>query len=1228
MNNKKLKKLLRDPKLFFKDMYAKRSIQVKKHLPIKYQGSNRYTIVSAVYNVAPYLDDYFNSIVKQSLDFKKYIHIILVDDGSKDESAEIIKKWQKKYPDNIHYFYKENGGQASARNLGLEYVETDWVVFTDPDDYLHPDYFKSVDIQLSQNPATVMLATNLKFFIENQNIVKDTHPLKFRFDKTQSVPVSKLDKFINLSAASSFFKTAHIQQKNLRFDDKVKPNFEDGKFIADYLIDLQNSEVVFDKEAVYFYRKRESGTSTLDTSWQKTEKFSNVFEYGFLPMLQGYKSRLGHVPASIQKTALYDMAWYVQYLLNRPERTEFLNEEQKQHFHNLINQVFSYIDTKNIMEFGLAGVWLFHKVGMLGHFKRAEPPFQIAYIENIDREKKQFLISYFDYFDFPCSVRSGNQELIPAYAKNVVNTLNGELFVYEKRLWIPYEGVSEHSNLSVLLNNKPMRISVKGKTFTQGIKLEELVNLFKPSEKYHSDGSWLLMDRETKADDNAEHFYRYMMQHHPEQTCYFVLNKDAPDWDRLEEEGFKLVEFGTKDYETHLRQADKIISSHLEKHINNYFGDLYEYSKKFVFLQHGVIKDDLSMWINTKKTLDCFVTTTTAEALSIAADFNTYKISEKEVVLTGLPRYDALLLKNQPESKKILIMPTWRNNIVGQNIGTGANTRTINSAFMETEYARHWHSFLHSEQLRYLADTYGYEIIFAPHPNIDPYLEVLDVPSYMTIWSGLRETESIQNLFGRSAVLITDYSSVAFDMAYLNKAIIYYQFDQESFFSGTHTYQKGYFSYENDGFGPVTLTQEDTLAELAVILQHGKAKTEYLARIQATFPFQEGGNCERVYRAIIALDQPETVDNLPILKNMIDQAEGYQAWALAARRIQTLIETGRLNQVQLSDYRHRYFNALFEDKQFNKLQGLLSDYPADSGYWQAKIELQIGNAVKGAEFFAGHDTVGTQEDLLTALLLAALNQASRPSEKLSARLDKDLAKQYRPLLAVANKLSKQDYFVALALLKTCTEKMNMADKSRLKPELLASYICMKLGNLQGAHQYLVAFEKHTQNDPSCRIAIARLARLRGNFEKMFTQLNRAFEENLLLIPEDLAVDYLKKMHENGNAEGAAYLLTQFRQKYPKNQNIALYEANQFYQNQNWEALLETLSGFTDTSPEAVYLYATALCRLKNHKSAQRYFDRLAVQATPAYWRLAAEVAEAKGDKVLQAECLKKQLSCL
>ena len=572
-------------------------------------------------------------------------------------------------------------------------------------------------------------------------------------------------------------------------------------------------------------------------------------------------------------------------------------------------------------------------------------------------------------------------------------------------------------------------------------------------------------------------------------------------------------------------------------------------------------------------------------------------------------------------------MPTWRNNIVGQNIGRGSNTRALNSDFMKTSYAQHWFNFLHSINLRQLAEKFNYEVIFAPHPNIEPYLDFFDIPNYIQVWKGSSAIESIQTLFGQSSILITDYSSVAFDMAYLNKSIIYYQFDQKEFFSGAHTLQRGWFDYESSGFGPVTLTEQETFNELENILKTG-LKPKYLERIRATFPFQKGGNCERVYQAIIALDHAETVDNLPILVDMIEQAENHQAWDLAASRIQTLLDTGRLNAEETTDYRHRYLNALFESKQFDTLQNLLPDYPDTAGYWNAKMDLYIGNAVKGAEFFAENEHIGTQNDLLIALLAASFHQAKRPSEKLFARIGTDLPDSYQPLLAVAQKLSEQNYFVALALLKTYIDSLDDRTKGYLKPELLASYLCMKLGNLQGAHQYLVAFEKHTQNDPSCRIAIARLAKLRGDSEKLFTQLNRAFEENLLLIPEDLTVDYLKKMYATGNTDAKDISWLNCAKNILRIHLWPCMKLKNLLKTKDWESVTKILADFAQTSPETMYLYTTALCRLKNHQAAQRYFDSLSLQDTAAYWKLAAEIAEAKGDKVLQAECLKKQLACL
>ncbi len=106
--NRKFRKLLRDPKLFFRDMYNKRSIQIKKYLLVKYNGTQQYTVVSAVYNVEKYLNDYFSSLTKQSLNFKKHIQLILVDDGSTDRSAEIIKQ----SADTYLWGQAQSGGQG------------------------------------------------------------------------------------------------------------------------------------------------------------------------------------------------------------------------------------------------------------------------------------------------------------------------------------------------------------------------------------------------------------------------------------------------------------------------------------------------------------------------------------------------------------------------------------------------------------------------------------------------------------------------------------------------------------------------------------------------------------------------------------------------------------------------------------------------------------------------------------------------------------------------------------------------------------------------------------------------------------------------------------------------------------------------------------------------------------------------------------------------------------
>ncbi|WP_171838968.1 CDP-glycerol glycerophosphotransferase family protein, partial [Campylobacter coli] len=158
---------------------------------------------------------------------------------------------------------------------------------------------------------------------------------------------------------------------------------------------------------------------------------------------------------------------------------------------------------------------------------------------------------------------------------------------------------------------------------------------------------------------------------------------------------------------------------------------------------------------------------------SIANDYNHYKFGKKEVVLTGLARHDALLKNNQSDCKQVLIMPTWRKYLVGNVIPNSGN-REKNNNFELSGYYLQWNLLLNNGTLQKLCEKYDYTIVFNPHPNIIPYLKDFNIPSYIKI---ANHNESLQELFCNSSLMITDYSSVAFEMAYLNKPVIYYQFD-------------------------------------------------------------------------------------------------------------------------------------------------------------------------------------------------------------------------------------------------------------------------------------------------------------------------------------------------------------------------------------------------------------------------------------------------------------------
>ncbi|MCD8199907.1 MAG: CDP-glycerol:glycerophosphate glycerophosphotransferase [Coriobacteriaceae bacterium] len=830
--------------------------------PDTYDGQETYTVVSAVYNAESYLDDYFDSLYAQTIS-KERLRIITVDDGSTDGSADIIKAWQERWPDAITYLHKENGGQASARNLGLQHAQTEWVTFIDPDDFVSEDYFEEVDRAVGLRPALQMVSCNMLFYLEEEAAYEDSHPLNYRFENGDSYfAIRDEQMYMQLSMATAFFRLSRIREGGLSLDEDLKPAFEDACFVGEYLATLQTGIVGFLQAPRYFYRRRTGADSTLDASWQDPDRFLTLPRRGWLALLTFVQQRRGYVPAYTQNAVLNDVAWTVKRTLNHPERVDsVLDEDGRAEFLSLLRQVCSLIEPSVFWNSPARHLSYPQKRCLSFFFEAAELPEERVHLRRIDFAKKRILIEAFSedvrfYLD--------GERLEPTESKMVQRWFFGTTASRLYEHWVPYGNRRQILSFATdKAREGSILVSGKGKRFTGGAGIGQLVKRYTRNwEPYEQKGDvWIVMDRDTQADDNGEHFYRYLMHEHPEQDCFFVLRKDSPDWKRLRDEGFKLLAYGSAEHERVLRSCSKIISSHADVYIHSYFGDNFYKSKDFVFLQHGVTKDNLSNWLNDKP-ITLLVTVTPQEHRSIVEDGSPYVFTPCQVPLTGFPRHDALLQKAldaQGHAPEILVSPTWRGYLAGDTLDSSAEHEFC-PAFADSEYRRCWESFLANDRLHTIAERAGCKVVFFPHTNVLPYVKdgMFSVPDYVELASADGDS-SIQDFFSRASVCITDYSSTAFDVAYLGTPCLYYQFDKDEFFSGGHSYSTGYFDYERDGFGPVAETQDALLDELEQIAERGFTPAEeYARRMDETFVFRDGRCCERVYEAIKELDRPRT----------------------------------------------------------------------------------------------------------------------------------------------------------------------------------------------------------------------------------------------------------------------------------------------------------------------------------------------------------------------------------
>lgn len=368
-----------------------------------------------------------------------------------------------------------------------------------------------------------------------------------------------------------------------------------------------------------------------------------------------------------------------------------------------------------------------------------------------------------------------------------------------------------------------------------------IISVFVKNKPFYKD-LWLISERGRDARDNGYHFFKYLRQNQRSINCAYVICKNSPDFDRISKLGNVICTGSFTHYIAIVCSKIKIST-----HIMGYTPDAYRFGVidrylglirgKKVFLQHGIIYNDIPEIRYPLVKLDLFVCSTAQEYESLTKNYN---YPDGIIKRIGLCRYDALL-ENHETKRKILIMPTWRYHL----------RRLDESEFCKSEYYKNFNALINDKRLHNLLEENDYELVLYLHYELQKFTHLFYGNNSRVKVLGMGNAD-VQELLMESALLITDYSSVFSDFAYMQKPLAYWTFDSELFYD--EQYNRGYFSFKNDGYGPECKTKEEIIDYIESELENGMmVEKPYAERVRRTFTEFSTNHCENAFKAITNL---------------------------------------------------------------------------------------------------------------------------------------------------------------------------------------------------------------------------------------------------------------------------------------------------------------------------------------------------------------------------------------
>lgn len=771
---------------------------------------HKISIIIAMYNTEKYIEETINSITKQPL---KEVQIIIVDDESTDNSVSNVRTLQEKYP-NIELYTQKNQGPAIARNYGMTKASGKYIMFLDSDDLLAENILQNLYNAIEEHKSDVVIGSYRSFNQDNRkgwyhNFAKPFVGMEFYNKSLDNIP--KL--ITSLPVWNKIYLRTFLEDNTIHFYEHVHLR-EDAYFMAEVFASTDKiSHIPVD---VCFYRIREKNDKSLTHTVNPKVFEDIVFISERIDEVLSQKAFINREEIDKERyiTELIAINFRINSFMEK-ESSDFIPVMQllQNYLEKIDDKTISIFSYNNRIMLFLIKYGQFDLVWNFRHEKKA----QTTFLNPTIAQNQKFINILLSEHHHEIKVLNHKINQLQKTRETILKTL-----------------IKEEFNRVKVLREKGL-VSVK--TFLRRsyfYMIGRVANI-----KAKDSEIWLVGERlGTAAQDTGYHFFCYCREYHPTKKIYFVTKKEniTPELLKIG----NIIEFGT------LKHHVFLLASKVHIYNDNYRDICAKWKsvrktrhvKVVCFLQHGIIAlskmhgfYDHKNMIKRAENIDIFVTSSDFEKNIIVESMGH---PNENVLITGLSRFDNLYRHRHLQSKKIVYIPTWRNWL---RYGT-------EKEFLTSEYYEETLNVI--KTLTELQEQYSFELEVCIHHALDKFTYLYKSDKKINFID--MSTINVQDIIIDSGMLVTDYSSISFDFAFLEKPVIFYQFDREKFLEVRHG---AFIDYETELFGPVIDDLTSLKSAIKTYIDNSyEMNDEDKRKAKRYFAYHDAKNSERIFNAI------------------------------------------------------------------------------------------------------------------------------------------------------------------------------------------------------------------------------------------------------------------------------------------------------------------------------------------------------------------------------------------